>query len=284
MQNNSKINVGKRKVNYLDALKRIFLEHIEWHKQIFKLAKSDIIKTYSGAALGWSWALIKPTITILVFWFAFTYGIRAGSGANGYSFILWMIPGFVAWFFMRDMISQGTSAIRKYRFLVTKMKFPVSTIPTFVGISKLVIHIGLMVICCLIFIFSGNYPDIYWLQTLFYMLLMALFFISWSLFASMLGAMSTDFINLVKSFTTAIFWFSGIMWDVNTIGISWLQKALYFNPVTYIATGYRNCFIYKVWFWEEPLQLIIFLGMFLVMAVAAVWAYKKLIKEIPDVL
>ena len=271
-------------MNYLNALKTILFEHIEWRKQIFKLAKSDIIKTYSGAALGWAWALIKPTITILVFWFAFTYGIRAGSGANGYSFILWMIPGFVAWFFMKDMISQGTRAIRKYRFLVTKMKFPVSTIPTFVGISKLVIHIGLMAICCLIFVFSGHFPDIYWLQTFFYMLLMALFFISWSLFASMLGAMSTDFINLVKSFTTAIFWFSGIMWDVNTIGISWLQKALYFNPVTYIATGYRNCFIYKVWFWEEPLQLIIFFGMFLIMAVAAVWSYKKLIKEIPDVL
>ena len=268
----------------MEALKTIFIEHFEWRRQILKLAKSDIIKTYSGAALGWAWALVKPTITIVVFWFAFTYGIRAGGGVNGYPFVLWMIPGFIAWFFMSDMISHGTGAIRKYRFLVTKMKFPVSTIPTFVGISKLVIHLGLMVICCMIFIITGHMPDIYWLQTFFYMLLMAMFFISWSLFASMLGAMSKDFINLIKSVNTAIFWFSGIMWDVNTIGIPWLQKVLFFNPVTFIATGYRNCFIYKVWFWEEPLQLGIYLGMFLVMAIAAVWAYKKLIKEIPDVL
>ena len=43
------------------------------------------------------------------------------------------------------------------------------------------------------------------------------------LFSSMLSAMSKDFLNLVKSFTTAIFWLSGIMWDVNRIHTEWLS-------------------------------------------------------------
>jgi len=33
------------------TLIKILKEHIEYRKQIFKLAKSDIIKTYRGAAL-----------------------------------------------------------------------------------------------------------------------------------------------------------------------------------------------------------------------------------------
>ena len=268
----------------VSELKTIISEHWTWRKQIFKLAKADIIKTYSGAALGWTWALVKPTITIFVFWFAFTYGLRSGGGANGFPFALWMMPGFIAWFYMSDMMNSGASAIRKYRFLVTKMKFPVSTIPTFISLSSLAIHIGLMVIVSIIFIATGHFPDIYWLQTFFYMFLMLLLAIVWSMFASMLGAMSKDFINLVRSFTTAWFWLSGIMWDVKTIGIPWLQKLLYFNPVTYIATGYRNCYIYKVWFWEEPLQLAIFGGIIVLLGAAGLWAYKKLIKEIPDVL
>ena len=111
-----------------------------------------------------------------------------------------------------------------------------------------------------------------------------MFFIVWGLFSSMLSAMSSDFLNLVKSITSAIFWMSGIMWDVNTINIRWMQIFLYFNPVTYIATGYRNVFIYKTWFWDEPIQLAIFVAVFVVMAIAALWSYKKLIKEIPDVL
>ena len=190
----------------------------------------------------------------------------------------------MAWFFMSDMLTQGSSAMRKYRYLVTKMKFPISTIPTFIGLSKLLVHICLMVIVAMIFICMGYFPDQYWLQLPLYILLMFLFFIGWALFASMLGAMSNDFINLVKSINTAIFWLSGIMWDVNTIGIPWLQTLLYFNPVTYIVTGYRNCFIYKTWIWEEPTQFLIFLGMLIVMWILAIWSYKKLIKEIPDVL
>ena len=56
--------------------KRIIREHIKWRHQIFKLAKSDLRKTYSGAALGWSWAVIKPAVTIFVYWFAFSVGLR----------------------------------------------------------------------------------------------------------------------------------------------------------------------------------------------------------------
>lgn len=268
----------------MSALKEIINEHITWRWQIFLLAKADIIKTYSGAALGWIWALVRPTIMIFVFWFAFTFGLRAGGGVEGYPFALWMIPGFMAWFFMSDMLTQGANAMRKYRYLITKMKFPVSTIPTFIGFSKLFVHLCLMTIVVMIFIATGHFPDLYWIQILFYMFLMFVFFVSWGLFASMLGAMSNDFINLVKSITTAVFWLSGIMWDVKTMNIPWLQQLMYFNPVTYLATGYRNCFIYKVWFWEEPIQLGIFIAMTILMMLLAVWAYRKLIKEIPDVL
>lgn len=269
----------------MKTIKTIFKEHFQWRNQIFKLAKSDIIKTYSGAALGWAWALIKPTVTIFVFWFAFSYGIRGGGQAvEGYPYVLWLIAGMIPWFYMSDMITQGAGAILKYKFLVTKMKFPVSTIPTFVGFSKFAVHLCLFVITLLIFAVCGYFPDQYMLQLPIYMLLMLAFFIAWGLFSSMLSAMSKDFLNLVKAFTTPIFWLSGIMWDVNTIDIPWLQTVLMFNPVTYIASGYRNVFIYKVWIWEQPQPLVYFLIVLLIMELLAMWSYKKLIHEIPDVL
>ena len=262
----------------------ILKEHFVWRGQILLLAKADIIKTYSGAALGWLWALVKPLVTIFVFWFAFTYGVRAGGDVNGYPFALWMIPGFMAWFYMSEMLRKGTDAIRRYRFLVTKMKFPVSTIPTFVSLAHLAIHFVLMVIVAIIFVATGHMPSIYWLQIFIYMLLMFVFWSFWGLFASLLGSMSKDFINLVRALNTAIFWMSGIMYDVNSIPNATIQHIMYFNPVTYIATGYRNCFIYHRWIWEEPEQLLIFFGMLIVMIILAIWSYRKLIKEIPDVL
>ena len=268
----------------MGLIKSIIKDHIAWRQQIFKLAKADIVKTYSGAALGWSWAIVKPTITIFVYWFAFSIGLRMGHDINGIPYILWLIAGVIPGFYMSDMLTQGAGAIRKYKYLVTKMKFPVATIPTFVSFSKFAIHLCLMVIVIVIYAVSGFFPDIYILQLPFYMLCMLAFFTAWSLFSSMLSAMSKDFLNLVKSLTTAFFWLSGIMWDVSKIGHGTLHTILMFNPITYIASGYRNVFVYKVWFFEEPMHLLYFCIVLAVMTLLALWSYKKLIKEIPDVL
>jgi teichoic acid transport system permease protein len=277
-------NMMKKKEKKANRITEIFNDHIQWKHQILKLAKADIIKTYSGAALGWIWALMRPTILIFVFWFAFSVGLRIGRPVEGYPFLLWLIAGLIPWFFMSDMITRGAGAIIRYKYLVTKMKFPVSTIPTFVGLSKVTVHLCLMVIVVAIYTGFGHYPDIYILQLPIYMLLMLLFFILWGLFASMLSAMSKDFLNLVKALTTAIFWLSGIMCDVNSIDIPWLKAALMFNPVTFFATGYRNVFIYKVWIWDQPYALMYFGIIFVLMMILALWSYKKLIREIADVL
>jgi len=79
------------------TLKTIIKDHITYRKQIFKLAKADLIKTYRGSALGWAWALIKPVVTIFVFWFAFSFGLRQGGDVDGFPFFLWLIAGFVPW-------------------------------------------------------------------------------------------------------------------------------------------------------------------------------------------
>ncbi len=265
-------------------INEIIKDHKNYIQQIFKLAKSDLIKTYRGAALGWSWAIIKPSVTIFVYWFAFTIGLRAGKDVAGYPYFLWLVAGLMPWFYMSEMLTSGIETIRKYNYLVTKMKFPISTIPTFVSISKFSIHIILIIITILIFIFMGYIPDIYIVQLPVYMLLSFIFFTIWSLFASLLSAVSKDFSNLVKSFTTAIFWLSGILWNPTTIQNDILRKVLMINPVTYITNGYRNCLINKVWFWEEPKTLLVFFIITFILLLLTTRTYKKLKKEIPDVL
>ena len=71
----------------MNTLIGIIQDHIVWRHQLLKLAKADIVKTYSGAALGWAWAIIKPTVMVLVLWFAFSVGLRVNSEVNGYGLI-----------------------------------------------------------------------------------------------------------------------------------------------------------------------------------------------------
>lgn len=265
-------------------LLEIIKDHITYGQQILKLAKADLVKTYRGAALGWAWAIIKPAVSIFVYWFTFEIGLRAGKAVNGYPFFLWLIAGVIPWFYMSDMLTSGTDTIRKYSYLVTKMKFPVSTIPTFVSISKFMVHFILILIMALIFIVMGYVPTIYVLQIPFYMLLMFVFFTIWSLFASLLSSMSKDFGNLVKAMVTAVFWLSGIIWNPDTIKIEWIRKLLMLNPVTFITNGFRNCFINEIWFWQQPKRLLYFVVIMIGLLLLTIWTYKRLRKEIPDVL
>lgn len=268
----------------MSTLTQIIKEHISYKNQIFKLAKADLIKTYRGAALGWMWAIIKPAVTILVYWFAFTIGLRAGKAVNGFPYFLWIIAGVVPWFYISEMITGGTECIRKYSYLVTKMKFPVATIPTFINISKFAIHAMLIAIVIIIFMAFGYMPDVYLLQLPVYMILAFLFLNFWGLLSSLLGVISKDYSNLVKSFITALFWLSGIMWNPETVHNATVKKLLNLNPVTFLVNGFRNCFINKVWFWEQPKRLIYFLIITIVLLVLAIATYKKLRKDIPDVL
>lgn len=269
----------------MNAIKQIISEHLQYRKQILQLAKSDLIKTYRGSFLGWVWALVKPAITIFVYWFAFSIGLRHGKDIGGYSFFLWLLAGIIPWFYMNEMFHAGTGSIRKYHYLVTKMKFPISTIPTFVSLSNLIVHLVLVLITIGIYWANGYPPDIYYLQLPYYILMMFFIFLLWDLFSAPMAVLSRDFHQFVKSITTAIFWLSGILWDVNNTELpGWLRKVLYLNPVTYIAQGYRNVFIYKQWFFADVKPLIGFWCVFVFGFIVSILVFRKIRKDIPDVL
>lgn len=263
---------------------QIVSEHSAYRPQIFQLAAVDIVKTYRGSALGWSWALLKPAITIFVYWFAFSVGLRAAKPVNDYPFFLWLLAGIIPWFYFHEMLTQGVKTLKRYDYLVTKIKFPVSTISTFVSLSKLYVHLALLGVVVVIFVLFGYPIDIYFIQLPLYVLLLFVFLTAWSLFAAPLAAVSKDFANVVNSFTTAIFWMSGIMWDASKVDIEWLRRLLLFNPVTFIAHGYRNVFIYKRWFFEDEWATMAFGVVLTVMIVAAVYTYHRLRREIADYL
>lgn len=265
-------------------MKNYFKEQFTNIEKIIYLAKIDLIKTYRGATLGWFWAIFKPAFAILVYYFTFIIGLKVSKNIFGYPYFLWLTTGIVPWFFIRDILQQGVESIRKYHYLVTKVKFPVSIIPTFTTLSNFIIHLILIIIIFFCFVLSNTNFSIYIIQLPIYTILMLIFFNFLSLLLSSLSAVSKDFCSFIKSFTTAIFWLSGIIYDIANIDIPILKVLFYFNPITFIVNGYRNCFIKHIWIWEEKIQLIIFITLLLILALISTWTYKKVKKEIPDLL
>ncbi len=189
----------------MNTCKEIISDHLAYRKQLVKLAKSDIKKTYSGAVLGWAWAVIRPAILIFVFWFAFTVGLRKGSDVDGYPFFLWLIAGMIL------LVLYARHDRRRRRFdpqiplsgHEDRSRFPrsrpLSVCPGLGSAYRAFAHYDFD-----LFIFR-RLPTILHLQRAgLHADDVPCKFTTWGLFSGVLSAISQD-LNLVKSLTQALF-------------------------------------------------------------------------------
>ena len=80
--------------------------------QIMHMAWVDIQKEYRGAIFNWLWAVARPLIYLLVYWFVLRFGLKANTMAGkGIDLFPWLVAGLVAWFYCSDMINAGMTAI-----------------------------------------------------------------------------------------------------------------------------------------------------------------------------
>lgn len=197
------------------TLKQVVGENWHWRRQVWNLAKIDLVKTYRGAALGKIWLFAKPAVYILVFWVALKFGLRSSSDVNGKPFLLWLAAGVFPWFFMSDMITTGSDVYRRYPYLVNRIKFPLSLISTFYTLSLLIIFACMMAFTTVVALLTGVHLGRYMLQLPLVMVFMFLFWVAWSMALSPLSAISRDFSNLLKTLGTPFFWLSGILFDIS---------------------------------------------------------------------
>lgn len=281
--------ISKRDFDFF-GLKSIIEEHKGQGKQIFLLSVNELKKKYKGAALGSIWALIKPTFTLFILWFAFSVGFKHNGQIHfidkSYPQFIFLLTGYVPWFFISECIIGGSRSIRNNKQFVTKLSFPVSNIMTFTSLSGLYIHLMLSVIMYIVLIAFGYYPSVYNLQFIYYCIMMYLFFLVLSWAIAPLSGFSKDFQNLVNSVITGLFWLSGALWNTYDIEPSWLRTLMYFNPINYFINGYRKSFLSHTFIFDSNFttENIVFFAEFVIMIFFGAHIYKKFRKILPDVL
>ncbi|MBQ5399328.1 MAG: ABC transporter permease [Ruminococcus sp.] len=271
-------------------LRDIINEHKSFGKRIFVLAKTELVKTYKGAAIGPLWAVVKPAFTLFVYWFAFTIGIKKLGHVDveihnhvlSFDRFLFMLVGFIPWFFISESITKGAKDIRSHRQYVTKINFPVSTIMTFTSLSRIYVHLALSMIMYVIVAFMWG-TSWYNLQIFFYMPLMFLFFLFLSWSTAPMCAFSPDLENAITSIMSGIFWLTGVIYNSYDLPAP-LDKIMLFNPINFFVNGYRNSFLYNRFFFEFKTEFFIFLAEFIALFILGVFNYNRLRKKIPDVL
>ena len=252
-------------------------------RRTYAMAQVTLTKRYSGSAFGVAWSLIKPLVFVAAYWFAIAIGIRGNKPMGSVPYILWLIPGIMPWFFISDSLTIGGGAVRSNSHFVTKMVYPVATLPVSEVMSLFFVHLMMMCISTAVFVVSGFGLSVYFLQLPYYMLCVFVFCVVMATLLSALTAISQDVLQAVKSLITLLFWLTPVLWSADNLGAP-LKQVIFANPMVYIFSGYRNTFVYQRWFFQDWQYTLYFWGTMVVLALLASFIFTKLEPEFADVL
>lgn len=221
------------------------------------LAKNDFKTKYAGSYLGIIWAFIQPIVTILVYWFVFQVAFQS-QPVNDCPFVLWLVAGLTPWFFFSDAWNGGTTAFIDYSYLVKKVVFKIEILPYVKTASALIVHFVFIVFMFVIYCCNGYYPNLYWLQLIYYTVALFVFSLALCYVTSAIMVFFKDLTQLITIILQVGVWITPIMWDINRIQSPIIQFILRLNPMYYIVGGYRESMITKQWFWQSPRLAIYF--------------------------
>lgn len=250
---------------------------------IIQLTKRDFQNKYMGSYLGLPWTFIKPLAVVAVMWFAFTYGLKMGEMEDSVPFAMWLMVGIIPWFYVSENVMGSVKCLQEYSFLIKNIKFRVSIIPLIKILTNSMIHLFFILVLALICLAYGYSPTIYWIQVFYYMIcgIVLTMGVAW-LFSS-IQLFVRDSSHFLEVGVQLFFWGTPIIWSYKM-----LPENLYFllklNPVFYLVEGYRNSFIYGVWFFEDWSLTLSFWCITMIIFISGALVFNKLKPHFADVL
>ena len=217
---------------------------------IFRMAIYDVKSKYQMNYLGVLWQFLSPALQVAIYWFVFGLGIRNGQPVDGIPFFVWFIIGIVPWFFISPSITQGSNSIYSKINLVSKMKFPVSILPSITIISNAFSFIVMLLFIFIVLVVYQINPGLYILQSIYYLVCMFMLLFCITLLTSTISIIIRDFQQILQFIMRMMFFILPLVWDTSKLS-HFIQTILKLNPAYYIIEGFRDTFLARKWFFED---------------------------------
>ena len=267
----------------IETLFRVPLDIYRSRDMFWDLTKNDLQARFVGSIFGVFWAFVNPIITLLLYWFVFQVGLRAGD-VGDYPFILYLMSGMIPWFYVQEALNGGTSSLLEYTYLVKKMVFNVGILPVLKVASALFVHVfflgALLIIACV----YGIGIDLYTLQIFYYIICSAFFILGVSYFTAASTAFFKDMTQIINIVLIIGTWLTPIMWNADNTLTPVLHTIFRLNPFYYVVDGFRDAIIYKRWFWDKPVWTAYFWIVAIAVYIGGVKFFNRLKVHFSDVL
>lgn len=277
--------MNQKKEGFLSIPREVFASK----KMVMNLAKNDFKTKFAGSYLGIIWAFVQPIVTVFVYWFVFQKALNVApqstkAGINA-PFVLWLVAGLVPWFYFSDFMSNGTTVLLEYSYLVKKVVFNISILPVVKTISNLFVHLFFIAFSLILYACYGYMPTLYTLQILYYTFALMVLTTGLVYLTSAIAPLFRDLSQIVGILLQVGVWFTPIMWNIDNMNLS--DKVIFLlrlNPMFYIVQGYRDSLIYHTWFWEHPGETLYYWIFTLIFLLLGNHVFKKLRVHFADVM
>lgn len=239
---------------WYDKLTVLPVELWNSRKLIKRLSVNDFKKRYAGSYMGIVWALAQPVVTVVMYYIVFdvVFQQRATAVAGGIEvpYVLFLTAGLVPWFFFSEALTNGTTSLLEYNYLVKKVLFKISILPIIKIIAAMFIHVFFIGVMMVIACVYGYYPSIYWIQIIYYMACEFILVLSISYATCAVVVFFRDLLQIINICLQLFQWATPILWNIEIVPdqYKWIVKLF---PMTYIVEGYRNSIYGDTWFFEH---------------------------------
>ena len=261
-------------------------EIITQRKLVWDLGKADFRKRFVGSYFGIVWMFIQPVVTIVIYAVIFGIGFKSPPPVPGVSYVIWLVPGIVPWFFFGEALNGITGCLQEYSYLVKKVVFKVEILPMIKLISCLLVHGFFVLIMMIMYLVAGRMPMLSWIQVIYYSFAASMLALGLGYFTSSVNVFFKDMSQIVGICLQFGIWMAPIMYHESmfTNRLPWIEPLFKINPFYYIVTGYKDSMITGNWFWERPKLTIYYWVFTLLVFGVGLKMFKKLRPHFSDVL
>ena len=130
-----------------------FKELIQYKDLLFFMVLKDIKVLYKQTILGFTWAIIRPFISMIIF--SIIFGNMANISSDGIPYPVFSYVALVPWMFFASSMTKSTQSLISNVGIFTKVYFPRIIIPLTPIISSLVdFFIALVIVFIMMFYYS----------------------------------------------------------------------------------------------------------------------------------
>ncbi len=253
-------------------------EIVQYRDLFYFLVWRDIKVLYAQTILGFAWAILNPTVQIVLF--TVIFGKVAGVPTDGVPYLLFSTVAIIPWTYMSEAMIQSSQSLVTEQHMLGKVYFPRYIFPLTPVISKLVDFSISLLLLLAVLLYYGVTPTWNLLFLPIFVVFMMLIPAGIGLWLSSLAIRFRD-VKFAMSFIIRLLIYTApVLYSASSIPEPY--RLLYsLNPIVGVIEGYRASLLGMPMPWEYILPGLV---MALVLAVSGAAYFRRMERIFVDVI